>query len=216
MTIAASDVQVDLGGHVLRAKQPAAQGLWINGRGDSRIHSVRVTNGSIAITDRPAVFMVYAWNSDNDRFRRRSVAGFLATARDPSDYKHTGFVLENLTLEARDVAVIMQGRGNTIRHCKIIGGNAAVNLYGPDLIFEDNEIVLNATETPPGGEPAVALYLEDANGSTVRNNRITIRGRTAGAEAIVLKNSSEVTLQNNSVNGGPQTYKLLDQQSSLR
>ncbi len=84
------------------------------------------------------------------------------------------------------------------------------------MIFEDNEIILNASEAKPGGEAAVALYLEDADDSVVRNNRITIRGRVAGAEAIVLKNSSGVVLQNNTVNGGAQTYKLLDQQSSVR
>lgn len=216
MMIGSNNVKLDLGGHALRATQKTGQGLWVNASRDDPIHSIHVSNGSIRTTDRPAVVMVHAWNDNNDRFRRRFIAPYLATARDVSEYKETGFVLENMTLEANDVVVIMQGKNNTIRHCKIIGGNATINLYGPGLTFEDNDIVMNASEDKPNGEGAVMLYLEDAEGSIIRNNRFTLRGRVVDAEAVVLKNSANVTLQGNSVNGGKQTFKLLDQASSVK
>ena len=216
LTIDTRNVTVDLDGRELRAKIPSALGLWVNGGREVKNFSIQVRNGRIATEKQPVVFMIYAWNRLNKRFSENSGAAKLAVAHSLDEYPKTAFVLENLTLEAHNVAVILQGRNNVIRHCKIIGGNGTVNLYGPGLIFEDNEIILNASEAKPGGEAAVALYLEDADDSVVRNNRITIRGRVAGAEAIVLKNSSGVILQNNTVNGGAQTYKLLDQQSSVR
>jgi len=216
LTIAASDVVVDLQGHALLGHRSSALGLWLNGAGGMRYFSVKVRNGTIRTEKQPVVFMTYAWNRKNKRFSETSAAAALASANVLNEYPVTGFVLENLTLQARDVAVILQGRNNVIRRCTIIGGNGAINLYGPGLVFEDNEIVLNASEVGANGEAPVALYLEDAEGSVVRNNRITIRGRVAGAEAIVLKNSSNVVVQNNTVNGGAQTYKLLDQQSSVR
>jgi hypothetical protein len=216
LNVVASGVTVDLRGHVLQAKQKLAQGLIVNGSGEAYRESIKVRNGSIRNTDQPAVFMVYTWNSRNPRFSRNSVGGDLAVANSLSEYRRTAFVLEDLTLEASDVAVILQGRGNVIRRCRIVGGNGTVNLYGPGLVFEDNEIVLNAVDTKVDGEPPVALYLEDAADSVVRNNRITVRGSQVAAEAIVLKNSPNVVLQNNAVTGVREDYRLLDQQSSVR
>jgi hypothetical protein len=215
LTIASADVSIDLERHELLGNRASALGLWLNGGGAMRYFPARVRNGTIRTEKRPAVFMVYAWNRDETRFSDRAVADSLALAGNAQEYVATRFVLEDLTLEADEVAVILQGRGNVIRRCKIIGGNSAVNLYGPDLVFEDNEIVMNASVAKPGGEAPIALYLQDAGNSVLRNNRITIKGRDAGAEAIVLKNSPNVVLQNNRVNGGVQSYKLMDQQSSI-
>jgi hypothetical protein len=216
LSVSADKVDVDLARHVLFGQRASAYGLWVNGGGEARYFPVRVHGGTIRTGLRPAVFMVYAWNRVNQRFRERGVGAALARAQRPDDYVSTGFVLEDLTLEASEIAVILQGRDNVIRRCKIIGGNSTVNLYGPGLVFEDNEIIMNASEPQPKGEAPIALYLEDAEGAVVRNNRITLRGRVASAEAIVLKNSPDVVLQNNSVDGGAQHYKLLDRQSSVR
>ena len=110
----------------------------------------------------------------------------------------------------------------TLRPVKLIalfvrGGNGTVNLYGPNLTFEDNDIILNAKDPQKeGDEPPVALYLEDAADSVIRNNRITIKGRVAHADAIVLKNSSNVTLEGNTITGTKEVYKLLDEISSVK
>lgn len=135
---------------------------------------------------------------------------------DLSGYRPTEFILENLTLEGDNHVIIMQGMKNIIRRCKIIGGNGTVNVFGPQLIFEDNEIVLHAKDkTSDGDDAPVALYLEDAADSMVRNNRIVIKGRASGSEAIVLKNSPNVTLSGNTVSGADAVYKLLDENSSV-
>lgn len=159
--------------------------------------------------------MVHGWNGDNKRFGwGLSIADYRGNI---SEYANTEYVLENLTLESDNIAIIMQGKKNTIRHCKIIGGNGTVNLYGPNLIFEDNEIILNAKEPQKAGEePAVALYLEDAADSVVRNNRIVIKGHASKADAIVLKNSSNVVLEGNTVTGTKEVYKSLDERSSVK
>lgn len=215
LNIAQSNVSIDLAGHTFRAKQPSGRGLWLNGSGEIWIQNARVFNGTIRTEKNPAVFMVYAWNNRSERFKNTSLANSVAIADNINDYKNTSFVLEDLLIEASDIAVVMQGKKNIIRRCKIIGGNSTVNLYGPGLIFEDNEIILNASETKADGEAPVALYLEDADGSIVRNNRFTIRGRAAGSEAIVIKKSANVIVQGNSVNGEAQRFKLLDHASSV-
>ena len=62
----------------------------------------------------------------------------------------------------------------------------------------------------------VALYLEDAADSVVRNNRIVIKGHAAKTDAIVLKNSSNVVLEGNTITGTKEVYKLLDERSSVK
>jgi len=135
---------------------------------------------------------------------------------DLTKYRPTEFVLENLTLEGDNHVIIMQGMKNIIRRCKIIGGNGTVNVFGPQLIFEDNEIILHAKDkTSDSDDAPVALYLEDSADSVVRNNRIVIKGRASGSEAIVLKNSPNVTLSGNTISGAEAVYKLLDENSSV-
>ena len=112
----------------------------------------------------------------------------------------------------------MQGKRNIIRNCTIIGGNGTVNVYGPNLLFESNTIILNAKiPKNPDDEQPVALYLEDAADSVVRNNKIIIKGSDAlNPNAIVLANSSNVLLEHNTIRGTKSVYKLLDQRSSVK
>ena len=159
--------------------------------------------------------MVHSWNIKNERFGPN--IGLAASYGDLIQYRPTEFILENLTLESDNIVIIMQGKKNIIRHCKIIGGNGTVNLYGPNMTFEDNEIILNAKDPQKeGDEPAVALYLEDAQDSVIRNNRITIKGRAAKSDAIVLKNSANVVIEGNTITGSKEVYKLLDEISSVK
>lgn len=201
-------------------------GYWPNGGGQAPpYHAIKIINGSISTSKQATVFMAHKWNNKNKRFYHqqlgdgeRAEAGALADYDgDLSQYRPTEFVLENLTLEADNIAIIMQGKKNVIRHCKIIGGNGTVNLYGPNLTFEDNEIILNAKDPQrDGDEPAVALYLEDAADSVVRNNRITIKGHASKSDAIVLKNSPNVLLEGNTITGTQAVFRLLDASSSVQ
>jgi hypothetical protein len=229
--INSSNVKVDLMERHLSAKISSGLGIWvnqsgffINREGNHPYYSMKISNGKISTTEQVTVFMVHAWNRENKRFDHRrlsadtfAVAGSLADSHgDLTQYRPTEYTLENLTLEADNHVIIMQGKKNIIRRCKIIGGNGTVNVYGPNLIFEDNEIILNAKDPQKeGDEPAVALYLEDAADSIVRNNRITIKGHAAKTDAIVLKNSPNVQIEGNTIKGTNEVYRLLDERSSV-
>ena len=231
--IDSSHVMIDLMGRHLSAKISSGRGIFVSDGGYLRNgggkappdHNIQIRNGRISTSKQATVFMVHAWNRKNMRFYRKplgddivAAAGALADyGGDLSEYGETEYVLENLTLESDNIVIIMQGKKNIIRHCKIIGGNGTVNLYGPNMTFEDNEIILNAKDPQKeGDEPAVALYLEDAQDSVIRNNRITIKGRAAKSDAIVLKNSANVVIEGNTITGSKEVYKLLDEISSVK
>lgn len=208
-------VFADLNRHLLITSVHTRVGMRVYALKKSPIDSVTVQNGSITSTSGPAVFMVDAFDDAKDtRFGQNLAIAF--SQGNISRYRTTEFVLEGLTLKADDHVIIMQGMKNIIRHCKIIGGNSTVNLFGPELVFEDNEIILHAkSQADAGDEAAVTIYLEDAANSIIRNNRITIKGRTVKSKAIVIKNSSNVTVEGNTVSGADSLYQLLDDRSSV-
>ena len=214
ITINSSNVTVDLAERKLVNRTPIGKGVWVSSSSRSPFRKIRISNGSIITSTRPSVIMINDWNSDNRRFGR---GYFIASSHgDLTQYRPTEYVLENLTLEAENHVIIMQGMKNVIRNCRIIGGNGTVNLYGPNLLFEKNEIILRVKNRGAlGAEPPVALYLEDAANSIVRNNRIVISGRSAQAEAIVLKNSPNVLLEGNTIKGAKHVYQLLDERSTV-
>lgn len=93
---------------------------------------------------------------------------------------------------------------------------AALGLWvNGGTIFEDNEIIFSVRETKANSDPPIGIYFEDADDSIIRNNRIIVKGGRSDTEAIVLKNSANVTLQGNSIIGGKQTFKLLGQARSV-
>ena len=57
-------------------------------------------------------------------------------------YIDTDYVLQDLTLSSKSHAVLLQGRRNVIRRCRIIGCDSVVQSFGPDCVIEDCEIVL--------------------------------------------------------------------------
>jgi hypothetical protein len=216
ISIYGDGVTVDLNGHRLSSTTPINSGIFTNISGDDNALPTTIKNGTITTLKTPAVGMIDAWNLENGRFGRSY--GLAASHGDLSKYKPTVFILENLTLKSDQHVVIMQGKRNVIRNCTIIGGNGTVNVYGPNLLFEGNTIILNA-ETPktPDDEKPVALYLEDAADSVVRNNKIIIKGSGAlNPNAIVLVNSPNVVLEHNTIRGTKTVYKLLDQRSSVK
>jgi parallel beta-helix repeat protein len=211
-----SEVFADLNGHNLKPRVEHREGIRVFAMESSPLRAISIRNGFISSTSGPTIYMVDAFNDKNRniRFGRNfPIAVFNGYA---AIYRPTEFILENLTLQGDSQVIIMQGMNNIIRHCKIIGGNGTVNVFGPNLIFEDNEIILHAkTESEASGEAPVALYLEDAANSVIRNNHITIKGNTSSSQSIVLKNSPNVTLQGNTVSGNDTLYKLLDERSSV-
>lgn len=114
--------------------------------------------------------------------------------------------------------MLLQGRRNVIRRCRIIGCDSAVQSFGPDCIIEDCEIVLqygNEFGFSKWDVDPVALRLEDARGAVIRNNRFIInsaRGREAGY-AVALHNCQDVQLSGNTVEGVRRLYQA-DERSS--
>jgi hypothetical protein len=207
---------IDLKGHHLKNKTPIHSGVFTNFSGGEAISPTIIKNGRITTINTPAAHMVDNWNLGNQRFGRNYPLS--SSNGDISKYKPTSFVLENLTLEGDQHTIIMQGKNNIIRNCTIIGGNGTVNVYGPNLQFEDNTIILTSkTPKDPDSEQPVALYLEDSADSVVRNNKIIIKGSGAlNSNAVVLVNSPNVLLEHNTIRGTKTVYKLLDQRSSVK
>ena len=214
--IFSGNITLDLKGHKLSSITPINGGIVTDFSGDENILPTIVHNGQITTSKKPAVRMVDLWNISNLRFGHG--LALAASNGDLSLYKPTVFILENLTLKSDEHVIIMQGKRNIIRNCTIIGGNGTVNVYGPNLLFESNTIILNAKiPKNPDDEQPVALYLEDAADSVVRNNKIIIKGSDAlNPNAIVLANSSNVLLEHNTIRGTKSVYKLLDQRSSVK
>jgi hypothetical protein len=216
ISIYGGGVTVDLKGHRLSSTTPINSGIFTNISGDDKALPTTVKNGTITTLKTPTVGMIDAWNLENARFGRSF--GLAASHGDLSKYKPTLFILENLTLKSDQHAIIMQGKRNVIRNCTIIGGNGTTNVYGPNLLFEGNTIILGAKDPKEAGdEPPVALYLEDAADSVVRNNKIVIKGSgILNPRAIVLVNSPRVLLEHNIIRGTKAVYTLLDQRSSVK
>lgn len=216
ISIYGGGVTIDIKGHTLSSTTPINSGVFTNISGDDSTLPTIVKNGTITTLKTPTIGMIDAWNLENNRFGRSYELA--ASHGDLSKYKPTIFILENLTLKSEQHAIIMQGKRNIIRNCTIIGGNGTVNVYGPNLLFEGNTIILNVkTPKTPDDEQPVALYLEDAADSIVRNNKIIIKGSAAlNPDAIVLVNSSNVLLEHNTIRGTKSVYKLLDQRSSVK
>jgi hypothetical protein len=215
ISIYGSDVTIDLKGRRLSSTTPIHSGVYTNFSSDEALLPTIIKNGEITTLDIPTVRMVDRWNLGNQRFGRTYPLS--ASHGDISLYKPTVFVLENLTLKGNQHVIIMQGKRNIIRNCTIIGGNGTVNVYGPNLLFEGNTIILNAKAPKTrDGEQPTALYLEDAANSVVRNNKIVIKGSgVPNPNAIVLFNSPNVLLEHNIIRGTRTVYKALDERSSV-
>lgn len=233
MSIGPGNVAIDLAGHSLVATLERGEGIRHRTgltRADGIPHplkaparAIALRNGSIRTTRQPAVVMVHRWNDPPAPISNR-LQGEPALLDAPASdahgdltlYQDTEYVLEDLTLTSDQFVVLMQGKRNTIRRCKIIGGSAAVNLFGPDLVFEDNEIVITArAPEDAGGQPQLALFVKDGTRALIRNNRFVIKGKPEGAVAMAFKNSPGVVLEGNTVEGKAGLYRLLDETSTV-
>lgn len=216
INIYSSEVSLDLKEHSLLSETPMHFGVYKSFSDDAKKLPTIIKNGKITTIAKPAIFIVEMWNLENKRFGRPY--SFASSRGDISKYKPTLIILENLTIKSNQYAIIMQGKRNIIRNCIIIGGNGTVNVYGPNLLFEGNTIVSDMKEPhAAGNEPPVALYIEDAADSIIRNNKFIIRGSSLlNSTAIALANSPNILIERNTVSGTSEFYKLQDDRSSVR
>ena len=131
----------------------------------------------------------------------------------------TAHLLENLTIDATKLAILIDGRNNIIRNCRIIvDSSTAFVSRGAGLIFENNVIEVRDTlearyriaalwgrSDPPVID--LPIHLIQADGAIVRNNRIEFAGSTARKArksipaAIELVESSDVLVEGNETRG---------------
>ena len=215
ISIYSSGVFLDLKKHSLFSETPIHFGVYKSSSNEENYSPTIIKNGSIETKGKPTVFMVETWNLDNKTFGRNY--SLASSHGDVSKYKPTLLILENLIIKSDRHAIIMQGKQNIIRNCLIIGGSRTVNVYGPSLLFEGNTIISDMSSYINGDAHRVALHLEDAGDSIIRNNNIIIRGATSiSSTAIYIANSKNVLIEKNTLSGTNKIYQIEDDKSSVR
>lgn len=216
ISIYSSGVLLDLKKHSLFSETPINFGVYKSSSNKESYSPTTIKNGIIETKEKPTVFMVETWNLDNKTFGRSY--SLASSHGDISKYKPTLLILENLIIKSNKHAIIMQGKRNVIRNCIIIGGSRAVNVYGPNLLFEGNTIISDMRESHINeNESRIALYIEDAGDSIIRNNEIIMTGVTSiNSTAISLANSKNVLIEKNIISGTDKIYHIQDDKSSVR
>jgi len=232
--IQCNDVVLDLNGHLLSkpgsvSNNSNAAGVTAYINCDPVFRRITVKNGRISVV-RGTPVSIFQQAGDSVLLHKPQegwrklwfpVAGsYLITPSGALDlYVDTDYVLEDLTLSTKSHAVLLQGRRNVIRRCRIVGCDSVVQSFGPDCLIEDCEIVLqygNEFGFSNWSAEPVALRLEDAKGAVIRNNRFIINtaaGKDAGY-VVALHNCQDVQFIGNTVEGVGRLYQA-DERSSV-
>jgi len=145
--------------------------------------------------------------------------------RSVDDFPMTRHRIEDLRIESNTMgslggqnafltALGIQGGGNVIRNntIEVTSGHAAIYLFGPDQIIENNIIVFKGRPATPSAAP---IKLHMADGSIIRNNDIVVEGWEGLPEAAIsLVDSKNVRIENNRIYGIKTAYKTWDEQSA--
>jgi hypothetical protein len=240
----AKDVELDLQGHTIRIGRSLYNHVAVFGGARTVIK-----NGTIEAIDGLPVYGVgleeylrpwepgFSYDKLIEQGRVKWLQAFYLeftlSRGDMDNYPTRELVLENLTIRARHNAIVLQGKNNVIRNCRIEGGNETLLLYGPNPQIINNKIVLNGKdfEVPEMKNMGhvqrkllsvgklenypVALWLEDADNAVVSGNTIVVKGSAKDAQAIALTNSRNVHIENNTIRGVEHSYQLRDVQSSI-
>lgn len=147
-------------------------------------------------------------------------------------YPKTEFLIERMKIESNTagvsrltsihrtsglIGVGMGGAANVIRNStiEVTDGHAAIYLFGPNQIIENNVIVFKGTSD---FKSAAAIKLHQADGSIIRNNDIVIDSGFFGSSpraAISLIDSKNVIAENNRIYGIRTLAHAWDDKSNL-
>ena len=200
--IRASDVDVDFRGHTV-----SASGAGILGYGQNiRIHHGRIRSARLGVQ-----------LSDKGNAPALAAPG-LPLEADPV-FSDTGFVVESMQFSDVGTAIMVSGRGNTVRDNTIgatfdkknsTGAHLALLSYGPAVRIERNTFRLNGV--PPGAS-GYAVYLRSADGALVGNNKVSTGFSRTGTIGVGVSGTTGVMLESNALD----TEKAieLDEASSL-
>jgi hypothetical protein len=198
----------------------------IHSRGGEAIAFSAPPRGSL-LADFQAVYE--SVNPRGGAFNRDAAAGAYKELIDmlpktAADYQETAHLLESLTLVVefggrnacrQCTAIRMKGASNTIRNStiEIADGHAAIHLFGPNQIIENNIIVFKGKAALAS---AAAIILHQGDGTIIRNNDIIIQsaGEEAPQAAIALIDSKNVLVEGNRVYGVTTLTRAWDERSS--
>ena len=182
---------------------------------------ITIRNGSIKSRTRSAIefnvptgslasdFAIHK-NADFSKEQLRDILKELPSSAD--GYEKTEHLIENMKVASYGVndshicpyckAIGMKGASNIIRNStiEIIDGHAAIYLFGPNQLIENNIIIFKGKAAV---ESAAAIKLHQADGSIIRNNDIIIEssGDDSPKAAISLIDSKNVLIENNRIYG---------------
>ena len=143
----------------------------------------------------------------------RETLGILPKSADA--YQKTEHLVERMKIESKLVSIGMKGASNIIRNStiEIINGHAAIYLFGPNQLIENNIIIFKGKTAV---ESAAAIKLHQADGTIIRNNDIIIESKwdDAPKAAISLIDSKDVVIENNRIYGIDNVVKNWDDKSN--
>jgi hypothetical protein len=216
--IGASDIQLDLTGHRVENERALGYTLIKHYRyepghpQDHRFSRTRIVNGRLLSPGSRGIGIQLG--SAAMQGTEYSASGPQAAAGDAAGDRSesSGHLLENLTIEAGQRAILLEGRNNVIRNSHIIVDSAtAIVAQGPGIVIENNVIEVR-NDLSRFSEHArrleartpFAIRLIAADGAILRNNQIRLlnpAGRPPLPAAVELIRSPGVLLESNRFEG---------------
>jgi hypothetical protein len=236
LEVDASDVDVDFQGHSIVANTGEMGGirLFALDAHSRPISHVSIRNGTVAARTSGAIRFGFSQGSlrsdfltmyhGDEQLANAAVAKLQRVTLDM--YPPTEHVIDNMKVRANTgggpavgglVGIGMKGSHNIIRNStiEITDGHAAIYLFGPGNIIENNTIIFRGHSA---FESAAAIKLHQADGTIIRNNDIVIDAPMFGkapAAAIALVDSKGVVIENNRLRGIKTLVKAWDDKSDF-
>jgi len=226
LQIKTSNTSINLQGYSMHA---IASGIKVVGtdlvRNRSALHSIFINNGLmtsstdsgilLGLSNEPRGSLISDFGALSKNLSEREInysyKYFLSKLPENSlSYKRTAHQLFNLHITANSlgakrpnmVGVAIMGGGNVIRNSviEITQGQAALYLFGPDQIIENNVIWIHSNTNL---EAKAAIRLHQGDNSVIRNNDIIVEDCTfdKNCSAIALFDSSGVKIEGNRIYG---------------
>lgn len=128
-------------------------------------------------------------------------------------YQSRGIVLENLHIRVKRYGAVIEGGGTIVRNCVIeVDQHAALFIYGPQALIENNVLIVNGIGSSLDGDAIVRLH--GGSDSVIRNNQLVLAGGVS-RPAVSLASSRNVIMENNKLYGLENLFRALDDFSSL-
>jgi hypothetical protein len=242
LTIDASEVIVDLHGFAMNVDTRGMGGV-VSGHAQNKSIKKHITirNGTIKSRSQSGIILADMFGnrmmsllSDDPDYKNKGhqilseliVRGALKGSPASADqYSETNHLIERMKVESGSIsgfsgmfriAVGMKGAANIIRNStiEVDDGHAAIYLFGPNQIIENNIIIFKGKAAV---ESAAPIKLHQADGTIIRNNDIIVESDDDNAPktAISLIDSKNVVVEGNRIYGIKTLMHAWDDKSSI-